>query len=132
MKNLSYPMIVVVAGLLIASAGSAKAGGSDGCCSGSSCKPSVAASPKLQATLEERCVSKCAAPETAASIATSQALANGSPRTQLQQQKSVATTGFDSPTTTFRTTGDDGVAASPKLRATLDERRQPVQIAPLK
>jgi hypothetical protein len=32
----------------------------------------------------------------------------------------------------YRPTGSDGITASPKLRAQLDERRQAVELAPLK
>ena len=32
----------------------------------------------------------------------------------------------------YRQTGSDGITASPKVRAALDERRQTVEIAPLK
>jgi|SRR5215472_2973796 len=129
MKKLTYP-VIAVAGLILASAGQAQAGGS-ACCSSSGCSGGVAASPKLQTTLDDRCISKCAAPAQGSQTATSAALLNGSPRTQ-SQKPSVADQGMDASVAAFKATGDDGITASPKLRSQLDERRQTVQIAPLK
>jgi hypothetical protein len=131
MKMLTYP-VIALAGLILASVGQAQAGDSGSCCSSSCGKSLTAASPRLQATLDERCISKCAAPAQESQTATSAALLNGSPRIQLQNQKPNVAQGIDASVATFKSTGDDGITASPKLRSQLDERRQTVQIAPLK
>ena len=83
--------------------------------------------------LDERCIGECAAPAQGSQTTTaSAALLNGSPRTQSQNQKAYVAQSMDAPLATFKATGDDGITASPKLRSQLDERRQTVQIAPLK
>ena len=84
MKMLRYPVIAVVAGLLIASASQVRAGGSDSCCAGSCCHDGIAASPKVRATLNDRCKSRCAAPAQVTKTTTSQAGVAASPKAQAQ------------------------------------------------
>lgn len=122
MKKLSYPVIAAVAGVLLASAAPARAGGT------SCCDNRVAASPKVQATLDERCNSHCAAPgETAAATTTRQTDFAASPKVQQMRTERAAAAAPEA-----RPTGSDGIAASPRVRAQLNERPQSVEIAPLK
>jgi hypothetical protein len=129
MKKLSYPAIALVAGLLV-SATSAFAGGADTCCSASCCNDRTAASPKVRAMLDERCASKCTpASQTASTISPNTAIAASPKQHQMRSDSApvVSTQTAGSPTTV-----SDGIAASPKVRAQLDERRQSVVVAPLK
>jgi hypothetical protein len=129
MKKLSYPIIAAVAGLFIASAGSVLAGGSDACCATGCCHDRTAASPKLRAALNERCATKCApASQTASTITPNTAVA-ASPKT-LQMRNENTASGVASQTAGSVTA--DGIAASPKVRAMLNERAQTVEIAPSK
>ena len=125
-------MIAAVAGLLLASGGHARAGGTDACCSGSHCDDGIAASPKVRAALNERCTSRCASGTsmTSTSTVTRQTDVAGSPRVQRMRAEQAASS--STMHSGYRTAGDDGIAASPKVRAQLDERRQTVEIAPLK
>lgn len=130
MKKLSYPIIAAVAGLLIVSASPARAGGSSSCCD-----DGIAASPKVSAMLNERCKSQCAAPAQAiASTIKSSALVAASPKVQqMRSERPSATVIQAAPETAgYRPTGWDGVTASPKVRAMLDEHSRAVEVAPLK
>ena len=123
-------MIVAVAGLLIASATQAKAGGTDSCCN-----EGIAASPKVRAMLDERCKSLCTAP---AQVTTTQTFIRqtdvaASPKVQqMRAERVVGPVVHTTETAGYHATGADGITASPKVRAQLDERRQAVEIAPLK
>jgi hypothetical protein len=133
MKKLTYPLITAVAGLLVASASSALAGGTASCCSASCCNDGIAASPKVQNTLEERCLSKCTAPaQVTAGTITPQALVAGSPKAQQMRSNPTTVVQIAPETAWYQTTGSDGISASPKVRAMLNERSQAVQLAPLK
>ena len=122
-------MIVAVAGLLIASAAPAKAGGTDSCCS-----DGIAASPKVRAALDEQCNNRC----TPQQVTTTQTVIRhsdvaASPKVQqMRAERVVAPVVQTMETASYRPTGADGITASPKVRAQLDERRQTVEIAPLK
>jgi hypothetical protein len=130
MKKLSYPMIAAIAGLFIASAGSALAGGSDACCAAGCCHDRTAASPKVNAMLNERCASKCTpASQTASTITPNTAVAASPKAQQMRNENAQATVASPQ---AAGSVAADGVAASPKVRATLDEHRQTVEIAPLK
>jgi hypothetical protein len=130
MKKLSYPIIAAVAGLLVVSAGSAMAGGTPTCCN-----DGIAASPKVRAMLDERCKSQCAAPaQITVNTIKPQATVAGSPKVQqMLSERPAATVMQAAPETAgYQPTGSDGITASPKVRATLNERSQTVQVAPLK
>jgi len=124
-------MIAAVAGLFIASAGSALAGGSDACCAAGCCNDLTAASPKLRAALNERCASKCApASQTASTITRPHTAIAASPKTQQMRSESApASVASSQPAGSVAA---DGIAASPKVRAQLDEHRQTIEIAPSK
>jgi len=136
MKNTRYFLIVAAALAVFASAGQARAGGSS-CCSGSCCDDRIAASPKVRAMLDERCKSKCvtSVPATVNTI-TRQTDIAASPRVQQMRnepmQATVTVIQTAPETVGYQPTGPDGITASPKVRAALDERRQTVEIAPLK
>jgi hypothetical protein len=133
MKKLSLPMIAAVAGLLIASAGQAKAGGTDACCSGSHCGDGIAASPKVRATLDERCTSCCTTSQAGKATTTRQTEVAASPKVQqMRAERGASATAQSAEVAGYKPTGADGITASPKARAQLDERRQTVEIAPLK
>jgi hypothetical protein len=137
MKKLNYPIIAAVAGLLIASAGQVRAGGTDACCSSTCCHDNIAASPKVRTTINERCESKCTS-MTHGSVTTTtitpQTAVAGSPKVQQMQSERASTSAVQvtPETAVYRATGPDGVTASPKVRATLDDRKPTVEIAPLK
>jgi hypothetical protein len=137
MKNMNRFLIATAALSLLAFAGQARAGGSPGCCSTTSCcNDGIAASPKVRAMLDERCRNKCAPPEqaTARSTVTTRTTIVASPKvsTMLNAQRTVPDNTTESGYAGYRAVGNDGIAASPKLRSMLDERRQTVEIAPLK
>lgn len=135
MNKLSYPIIAAIAGLLIVSASPALAGGNSSCCSGSCCDNGIAASPKVRAMLNEQCRSKCAAPDHATvSRITPQTAFAASPKVQQMNSQKAPATALQaaSETAGYQPTGSDGITASPKVRAMLNEQRQAVQIAPLK
>src|SRR5262245_37300113 len=85
MKN-KYRFLIAAAALaLVALASQARADAPSACCSSSSCaSDGIAASPKGRAMLEERCKSRCAAPQVAGTRSTviPQTAFAGSPRTQ--------------------------------------------------
>jgi hypothetical protein len=129
MKNSSRFLIAVMALSLFGSVAQVKAG------SGAGCDDKIAASPKVQAALDERCKMQCATlsanwvHETSRSSRTDIA---ASPRLKQQLDERTPRRVVQTETATLRSSGSDGIAASPKVRAMLDERRQIVEIAPLK
>ena len=131
MKNTHRFLIAAAALALFASAGQARAGGTDSCCD-----DGIAASPKVRAMLDERKANCCAAPAQATTYrnTTRQTDVAASPRVQqMRNDRTPASTVEVAPETAgYRTTGADGISASPRTRAMLDERRQAVEIAPLK
>jgi len=131
MKNTHRFLVAVAALALFASAGQAKAGGTDSCCD-----DGIAASPKVRAMLDERKARCCAAPAqtTTYRTTTRQTDIAASPRVQqMRNDRMTATAVQVGPETgSYRATGADGITASPRTRAMLDERRQTVEIAPLK
>ena len=134
MKKLTYPLFAAVAGLLLTSASLARAGDSDSCCSASKCDDGIAASPKVRAMLDERCMSRCASTAHASATTTArQTDFAASPKVQqMRSEQATSATMQSTETAGYRATGLDGITASPKVRAQLDERRQTVEIAPLK
>jgi hypothetical protein len=135
MKNTRRLLIAAAAVAVLAAAGQARAGGSSSCWSASCCKSGITASPKVQAMLEERCKSQCTAPtQVASTVTTPHTLVAASPKVQqTRSERAGATVMQAAPQTAgYRPTGADGISASPKVRAMLDEHRQAVEIAPLK
>lgn len=135
MKLPVYPIIAAVAGLLVISATPARAGGDSSCCSASCCSAGITASPKVRAMLDERCKSQCVSPaHLTVSTITQQAVVAGTPKVQQMRAERVPTTVIQAAPETagYRPTGPDGITASPKVRAMLDERAQSVELAPLK
>jgi len=130
MKNTPRFLIAGAVLALFASAGQARAGGTASCCD-----DGIAASPKVRAMLDER-KARCCAAQTQATYRTTtpQTDIAGSPK--VQQMRSERTPAAVRQVTTetagYRPAGADGIAASPKVRQQLDERRQTVEIAPLK
>ena len=96
----------------------------------------IAASPRLRAQLNERnaqySLSNQQSPTQ--STITPQALLAGSPRNQqmLSERPQMNPVQASSEVAAFKPIASDGIAASPKVRAQLNERRQSVEIAPLK
>jgi hypothetical protein len=131
MKNTQRFLIAAAALALFASAGQARAGGTDSCCD-----DGIAASPKVRAMLDERNARCCPAQTqvTAYQATTRQTDVAASPK--VQQMRSERTSAPVVQVTTeiagYRPTGADGITASPRTRAMLDEHRQAVEIAPLK
>jgi len=132
MKNTNRFLIAAAAAILLASAGQSRAQyqavGDDG----------IAASPKVRQMLEER-KDRSACCVTPTQVTTHQASPRdnvaASPKVQQmrkEQNALAATPGQRSLTAGYSATGGDGITASPKVRAMLDERRQTVEIAPLK
>ena len=128
MKNANRLLIAAVALALFASAGQIKAQsqavGDDG----------IAASPKVRQLLNERKASDAAPQQVTINLITSQATIAGSPKVQqMRTQRAPATVLQAGPeTASYKATGTDGITASPKVRAMLDERKQTFEIAPLK
>ena len=133
MKNTNRFLIAAAALALLASAGQATAGGSD-CCSASCGHDGIAASPKVRAMLDDRCKSRCATQShVTVTTTTRQTDIAASPRVQqMRAERAASSTMQSTETAGYRPTGSDGITASPKVRAQLDERRQTVEIAPLK
>lgn len=129
MKNTHRFLIAAAALALFASAGQAKAGGTDACCN-----DGIAASPKVRAMLDERCKSRCAPARVTVTPTTRQTDIAASPR--VRQMRSVRAPApvaqVVTETAGYRPTGSDGITASPKVRAQLNERSPAVEIAPLK
>ena len=84
--------------------------------------------------LDERCKSRCAAPaQMAVTTTTHHTDIAASPRVQeMRHERMPGPVLLSSETVSYRATGSDGITASPRLRAQLDEHRQAVEIAPLK
>ena len=84
--------------------------------------------------LDERCNSRCATTaRVTVTTTTRQTDIAASPK--VQQMRAERTAGpvvQATETTGYKPTGADGITASPRARAQLDERRQTVEIAPLK
>jgi hypothetical protein len=130
MKNSKRFLIATAALALFASAGQVKAGGTDSCCD-----DNIAASPKVRAMIDERKAACCAAPShvSTTQTITRQTDVTASPKLQQMRAGQAATLVVQaSETAGYRTIGSDGIAASPKVRSVLDERKQTVEIAPLK
>ena len=132
MKNTNRFLIVAAAAILLASAGQSRAQyqavGDDG----------IAASPKVRQMLEER-KDRSACCVTPAEVTTYQATPQdnvvASPKVQqMRREESVRATTYSPAMQTagYKATGADGITASPKVRGMLDERKQVVEIAPLK
>jgi hypothetical protein len=128
MKNSNRLLIAAAALALFASAGQIKAQsqavGDDG----------IAASPKVRQVLNER-KARAAAPQqvTINQIAPETTVA-ASPKVQqmLNERTRAAVPQVGPETASYRATGSDGITASPKVRAMLDEHRQTIEFAPLK
>jgi hypothetical protein len=131
MKNTNRFLVAAAVFALFASAGQAKAGGTDSCCD-----DGIAASPKVRAMLDER-KARCCTPQTQVTTygtTTRQADITASPKVQQMRRESApaSVVAVSTETVGYTPTGSDGITASPKVRAALDERRQTVEIAPLK
>lgn len=94
----------------------------------------IAASPKVRQMLNERKARATAPQEVTINRIVPQTTVAASPKVQqMLKERAPATVPEVGPETAgYRPTGSDGITASPKLRAMLDEREQTVQIAPLK
>jgi hypothetical protein len=128
MKN-THSFLIAIA--LITTASQAKAG------VGPSCHEGIAASPKVSAALNERCMIHCASQTqaTSSTINTTQhtAIAASPKVLQMRNEQMLARMPqVGSQTVAYQPTSSDNIAASPKVRAALDERSQTVEIAPLK
>jgi len=130
MKNTPHFLIAGAVLALFASAGQARAGGTASCCD-----DGIAASPKVRAMLDER-KARCCAAQTQATYRTTtpQTDIAGSPKVQQMRSERTppAVRQVTTETAGYRPDGADGITASPKVRQQLDERRQTVEIAPLK
>jgi hypothetical protein len=130
-KNMKNSIRFLLAGAvitLLTAAGQARAGGTASCCN-----DGITASPKVRAMLDERCMSQCAAPaQPTVSTVTRQTEFAASPKVQQMRSERANAAVVTMETAGYRATGDDGITASPKVRAQLDQRSQSVQIAPLK
>jgi len=135
MKNTPRFLIAAAALALLASASQVRAGGSSACCSASRCNTVTAASPKTSAALGERCRSMCASGDQASARNTITPLtaSAASPKVQavLNGQSIASANATESSYAGVRAV-QDGIAASPKVRSTLNERAQGVEVAPLK
>ena len=95
----------------------------------------IAASPKVRAQLDERNAQYSVGKHSMTqSTITPQALLAGSPKAQQMraEKPQMNTVQVSSEVAGYRPTGSDGITASPKVRARLDEQRQNVEIAPMK
>ena len=94
----------------------------------------IAASPKVRQMLNERKARATAPQEVTINRIVPQTTVAASPKVQqMLKERAPGTVPEVGPETAgYRPTGSDGITASPKLRAMLDEREQTVQIAPLK
>jgi len=84
--------------------------------------------------LNDRCKSRCVAPAQMTTTTTvRQTDIAASPKVQaMRNERMPAPVVQSTETAGYRPTGSDGITASPKVRAQLDEHRQAVEIAPLK
>lgn len=128
MKNANRLLIAAAALALFASAGQIKAQsqavGDDG----------IAASPKVRQMLNERKARAAAPQQVTINQIAPQATVAASPKVQqmLNERERAAVPQVGSETASYRATGSDGITASPKVRAMLDEHRQTIEFAPLK
>lgn len=128
MKNSNRLLIAAAALALFASAGQIKAQsqavGDDG----------IAASPKVRQMLNERKARAAVPEQVTIDLIVPQATIAASPKVQqMRNERMPAPVLQVGPeTASYRATGSDGITASPKVRAMLDERKQTVEIAPLK
>src|SRR5882724_4530833 len=109
MTKMHYSITAAVAGLLIASASSAWAGG-PGCCSSACCSDGIAASPKVRAMLDEQCRNKCATPAVTVTMPSRNRNAmTASPKIQQMRadQERTVTSGSNSQIANYRAVGDD-------------------------
>ncbi len=126
MKNSNRLLVAAVALALFVSAGQIKAQAvsDDG----------IAASPKVRQMLNERKASGATPQQVTINQIVPQTKIAASPKVQQMRNErmpaSVLQVGPE--TAGYRVKGSDGITASPKARAMLDEHRQTVQIAPLK
>jgi galactitol-specific phosphotransferase system IIB component len=130
MKNAHRFLIATAALALFTSASQAKAGGTDTCCN-----DGIAASPKVRAMLDERCKARCAPAQVTVNTTTRQTDVAASPKVQQMRSERAAASVAQVATETasYQPTGSDGITASPKVRAQLNERpRAVVEVAPLK
>jgi|ERR1044071_8456492 hypothetical protein len=135
MKTRNCFVIAAGALALVVAAPQVKAGGNDGCCTSGCSHMGVTASPRVQEMIEDRCKSQCVAPTQVTTFTiTRQTEVAASPRVQqMRTERAAAQTGaLTTETAGYRATGSDGITASPRLRSQLDERRQVIEIAPLK
>ena len=128
MKNSNRLLIAAAALALFASAGQSQAQyravGDDG----------IAASPKVRQMLNERKARAAATQQVTINQIVPQTTIAASPKVQqMLKERAPATVPQVGPETAgYRATGSDGITASPKVRAMLDEHKQTVEIAPLK
>ena len=131
MKNTHRFLVATAALVLFAFAGQAKAGGTASCCD-----DGIAASPKVRAMLDERKARCCTAQTQVTTYGTTTRQTDIAASPKVQQMRSerapASVVVVSTETAGYRPTGSDGITASPKVRAALDERRQTVEIAPLK
>lgn len=108
---------------------------------GTTASDNIAASPKVRAMLAERNAKDWAAQQaqqaqqgSAQSTIISQAMLAGSPKARQMRSEipQLNTVKESTEVVRYKPTGSDGITASPKVRAMLNEQRQTVEIAPLK
>ena len=128
MINSSFLLVAAATLALFGSAGRAAAS------TCSCCDDGIAASPKVRAMLNERCMSQCTAPAVVTTTTiTRQTDVAASPRVQqMWSERTTAPAVQTTETVGYQPSGADGIAASPKVRAMMNERQQTVLIAPLK
>ena len=130
MKNTNRCLIAVAALALLASAGQASAGHNDSCCD-----RAITASPKVRAMLNDEKARCCgpAAHVTQVQVETRPAFGVSPKVQQTLRDRAPAPAPVIAPVTAaYKATGADGITASPKVRAVLNERPHNVEIAPLK
>src|SRR5215475_10085749 len=88
MKMFRLTLPAIVAGVLVAFASQARAGGSDSCCARPCCDDGITAAPKIRAMLDERCMSRCVTPaaSTVNTTAVPHTYVAGTPKTQQMQR----------------------------------------------
>jgi len=128
MKNSNRLLVAAVALALFVSAGQIKAQ------SQAVSDDGIAASPKVRQMLNERKASGATPQQVTINQIVPQTKIAASPKVQQMRNErmpaSVLQVGPE--TAGYRAKGSDGITASPKARAMLDEHRQTVEIAPLK
>jgi malonyl CoA-acyl carrier protein transacylase len=125
-KSSNRLLIAAAALALFASAGQIKA-------QSQTAGDGIAASPKVRQMLNERKAREAAPQQVTINQIVPQAAIAASPKVQqLRNERPAPVLQANRATATYRATGSDGITASPKVRAMLDEHRQTVEIAPLK